>query len=330
VLRPSPEKWTWIVTGASGFVGATVPRALRMAGVLSGSIVTLGRKRPASCALEQFLEFDLRLGDPDRLTQALAHFGPLAVIHAAGLTPPADPKTMYSTNTRGTACLLEALRRHRAASRVVLAGSAAELGPVPDDQLPACEQTPCRPIDSYGLSKWSSSRLGVSSSVSGRMEVMVGRLFNPIGPGMPTGQVFGRIARDLATRPGQIVELTVGNLGASRDFFDVRDAGGALVTLVQEGKPGQVYHVASGRPHTVAEGLGHLIRLSGRHVTVRSPADPPRLGPASSWASINRILEETSWRPRFSFEQSLQDIWAEVSERHVVDNHNGGGPRRVA
>ena len=280
--------------------------------------------------MDRFLEFDLSFHSAKTLSDVLAPLGPLAVIHAAGRTPPADAPAMFSTNTRGTACLLEAIQLLQTSARMVLVGSAAELGPVPVDQLPAHELTPCRPVDSYGLSKWSSTRLGLSASNPGRLEVMVGRLFNPIGPAVPTSQVFGRLARELSMPRMGVAEMVLGNLGASRDFFDVRDAASALITLIHEGKHGQLYHIGSGTPHTVAEGLGHLIRLSGRSVSIRGAGDPPRQGPSSSWASISRVLNETSWRPRISFEQSLKDLWDDVSLRQALRDSPQAEPRQVA
>ena len=85
---------------------------------------------------------------------------PDVVLHAAGRTPPADPHQLYRANTRATVHLLDALRSAGRPVRVVLAGSAAELGLVAVEHLPVTEDHPCRPADAYGLSKWFASRAG--------------------------------------------------------------------------------------------------------------------------------------------------------------------------
>jgi nucleoside-diphosphate-sugar epimerase len=317
---------TWIVTGASGFVGSAVLRTLESESPRNPTILALARLRPPDWPAEQFLAADLSTIDPSALAQRLSPYGPLAVVHAAGRTPPADPRSLFLANTRGTDCLLQALALHSEPSRVVLVGSAAELGPVPADRLPSDEQTPCRPTDSYSLCKWAATQLGLADRQSDRLSVMVGRLFNPIGPGLPASQVFGRLAARMAEAPEGLVELTVGNLQAARDFFDVRDAAEALIALVREGRPGRLYHIGSGRSHSVGAGLGHLIRTSGLGVLLHETAVLGRSGPSDSCAAIDRIVAETSWRPRIPFEQSLDDLWAETLER----SGRATQPRRVA
>ena len=42
--------------------------------------------------------------------------------------------------------------------RVVLSGSAAELGPVDAADLPVNESYACDPVDAYGRSKWLATR----------------------------------------------------------------------------------------------------------------------------------------------------------------------------
>ncbi len=132
-------------------------------------------------------------------------------------------------------------------------------------------------------------------------------------PRLPASQAFGRFAARLAGSGADPLRLDVAGLEGRRDFVDIRDAAAAIVAVARSGRPGQVYHVGSGRSRTIGEGLDLLIRLSGRSVQV-IPAGTGR-GPADSRADIRRIVEQTGWSPRIDFEQSLFDLWAEVSNR---------------
>jgi nucleoside-diphosphate-sugar epimerase len=195
----------------------------------------------------------------------------------------------------------------------VLVGSAAELGPVPVQSLPVGEDYPCRPRDPYGLSKWLATSAGLAASPP--LEVAIARVFNPVGPGLPTSQALGRFAQALATGSGPI-RLTVGDLDARRDFIDVRDVARAVIALVRDGHPGRVYHVGSGRSQRVGDGLDWLISASGREVRVE--VDPGRLrspGPADSRADIRRIAEEVGWSSEISWEASLRDLWKDAVEK---------------
>ena len=193
--------------------------------------------------------------------------------------------------------------------RVTLAGSAAELGPVPPADLPVDESYPCNPTEPYGRSKWLATVAGLAERPP--LEVMVGRVFNPVGPGPPRRpRPSASSPRSSALRTADPLPLVTGNLEARRDFIDVRDAARALVAVALRGQPGTVYHVGTGTSRPVGEGLDRLIRLSGRSVKVCvDPRRQARKGPTDSRADIRRIEAHTGWSPCISFEQSLEDLW---------------------
>jgi GDP-4-dehydro-6-deoxy-D-mannose reductase len=142
----------------------------------------------------------------------------------------------------------------------------------------------------------------------------VGRVFNPIGPGLPPSQALGRFASLLAEATGP-VHLAVGDLDARRDFVDVRDIASGLFGLALRGRPGEVYHLGTGQSHAVREGLDRLIALSGREVTIEVDPNLARSrGPSDSRADIRKVVEEVGWSPRIAWEQSLADLWLAASE----------------
>jgi nucleoside-diphosphate-sugar epimerase len=296
----------WLVTGGSGFLGRHV---LSCAAPIEAEVVVLGRRCPEGWSPSAFLRADLE--DDQDVARAIATARPDVVLHAAGLTPPAAPDRLYRANTLATLLLLEALRTLGRPVRIVLAGSAAELGPVPVESLPVGEDYPCRPADAYGLSKW----LATTAALAARppLEIVVARLFNVIGPGLSPNQAFGSFAARIAGADGDPVHLTVGDLDARRDFLDVRDAAEAMISLALRGRPAQVYHVGTGRSRRVGDGLAQLIRLSGRavQVSVRPPRAEGR-GPSDSRAEIRKIIAHTGWTPRVSWDQSLADLWSEA------------------
>jgi GDP-4-dehydro-6-deoxy-D-mannose reductase len=140
------------------------------------------------------------------------------------------------------------------------------------------------------------------------VEVIIARVFNPIGPGTPDNHALGRFAAELA-RP-EVESLTVGSLEPRRDFVDVRDVARALVALADRGMGGTIYHVGTGNSHRVVDGLNHLLRRCDRRVAVvQDPKLAANPGPLDSRAAIARIVEHTGWRPEISWEQSLNDLW---------------------
>src|SRR5689334_22861460 len=134
----------WLVTGGNGFLGRRVLEALasREAGTPGSEtqIILLGRHRPVNGTEHGFVEADLN--DPEGLREALQGIEPDFVIHTAGKTRPANDEELYRANFWSTTHLLGALRRIGKPMRIVLAGSAAELGPVEEARLPVDESYP--------------------------------------------------------------------------------------------------------------------------------------------------------------------------------------------
>ncbi len=221
----------WMVTGATGFLGRHVLSALGTR--VDARVVALGRRRHEPWDSGEFVTADL--DDLPALTRAVAAIQPDCVIHAAGRTPPGTAESFYRSNTLATLHLLDALKTLARPVRVVLAGSAAELGPVPVEDLPVGEDQECHPHEAYGLSKWLATCAGLAARPP--VEVMVGRIFNPIGPGLSTSQAFGRFAAELADPSTSA--LVVGDLEARRDFVDIRDVAQALVALAEQGRAGK-------------------------------------------------------------------------------------------
>jgi GDP-4-dehydro-6-deoxy-D-mannose reductase len=246
---------------------------------------------------------------PEEITSAIEAIRPDRVIHAAGRTPPATRDELLRSNAWGTLRLLEALISARSSARLVITGSAAELGRVGEEHLPVGEDYPPQPSDDYGFSKWAATH--AAQTLFRRIDVVIARIFNPVGPGQPKTQALGAFASELAAGA---TSLFVGDLEARRDFVDVRDVARALVILGQAGGRGRVYHVGTGQSHRVGDALEHFLKCVGRTVEIRID---PRLasapGPRNSRADIRRITAETSWRPQIVWERSLDDLWKEAT-----------------
>ncbi len=320
----------WLVTGGSGFVGRHVLETLS-ADLAGGSdpdaeIIVLGRNRPPNGPGYRFIQAELN--DPEGLRQALRGLAPDYVIHTAGKTPPAPDEDLYRANFWSTTRLLGALRALDRPMRIVLTGSAAELGPVAEARLPVGEDYAADPVEAYGRSKLLATRSGLAERPP--LEVVAARVFNVIGPGLPATQAFGAFAARLAEPGPDPLDLPVGRLDTRRDFVDVRDVARALIALARHGRSARVYHVGTGESCAIGEGLALLIASSGRSVVEREdPALLRRPGPGDSRAAIARIVAETGWQPRIAFEKSLLDLWREVSGRQPVKSCARPRPREA-
>lgn len=285
-----------LLFGASGFLGGQVRAALAEDPAV-GELICPGRDR-----------FDLVGGDLFGLTELLRATAPDAVVSCVGALGGSDEQ-LVRANTLAAAKLLEAVAAAVPAARLVRLGSAGEYGAVPRGHAVA-EDDRTEPVGAYGVSHLAGTRL---FALAGRVDAVSLRVFNPIGAGQPAGTVLGRAAQRireaLATgAPG----ITLGPLGAYRDFVDVRDVAALVRAVVVAPLVGsRVYNAGSGRAVTVREAVGLLAGQAGYTGTVREAGAGPRRSAAVDWirADITRAGAELGWRPAYDLNASIKSIW---------------------
>lgn len=272
-----------LVTGATGFIGRHLVARLAADGWAVTRAVRCAARAGAAAPGCATLELGPSPWGPEVLARALADSSPEVVFHLAGTARAASPAELYGANVGLAADLLEAVcagpdaRRPRA--RVVLAGSAAEYGEVAPETLPVAEHHPCAPTTDYGISKYAQTLAGLARARRG-LDVVVARIFNPVGPGMPGHLALASFVRQI--REGVDV-LRVGDLDVERDFIDVAEAARLIAALgaaepVRGDRPGGVvWNVCSGRAFRLGALMEELVRLDGRPVAIAT--DPARLRP---------------------------------------------------
>lgn len=147
---PSPAR-RCLITGATGFIGGRLARALAGRG---WNVSALARATSDRSALDdvkvRWIVGDVN--DPTGLAEAVR--GQEIVFHCAGLTKALDVAALYRVNGEGTRNVLEACA---AASpppgRIVVLSSQAAAGPSLPDGRPRAESDPAEPISDYGRSK---------------------------------------------------------------------------------------------------------------------------------------------------------------------------------
>jgi GDP-4-dehydro-6-deoxy-D-mannose reductase len=256
---------------------------------------------------------DLR--NPGGVEALLRQVQPNCIFHlAAQSSVPAsfeDPWDTLENNIRAELNLLEAVRRSGRNVRVLVVGSNEEYGAPNAGELPQTEDSPLRPNNPYAVSKVAQDLLGLQYYLAHKVPVVRVRPYNHTGPGQSPRFVVPSFAQQIARIEAGLQEpaLKVGNLDASRDFTDVRDIVRAYHLAVTQGKAGEVYNLASGRPQSVRGLLEKLLSYS--RPDIRVERDPSRYRPVDVpvvYGSAEKFHRRTGWQPGIPFEQTLQDI----------------------
>lgn len=243
-----------LLTGGTGFIGRYVLSELSARGY---NVWSLGRKRPASVPPDQHLTL-LNPCDGRAIRDSMEHIQPDVVVHLAAATT-GTPKEMYAVNTVFAHNLLEAAAAACRAPRVFLAGSAAECGPVSEDDLPVTEDCRPAPEDTYGISKLAQTFYGLARVKSGQ-SVVVGRFFNVIGAGMPEHLALGAFLAQIARMGREGGNLITGDLDVERDFVEAADVAQLVVALVGRTDVTGVVNICTGQPTSLRLLVDELVR----------------------------------------------------------------------
>ena len=245
-----------LVTGATGFVGAAVARALIREGWEVRALARKGsdRRNVQHLPLE-VVEGDL--ADRASLDRALAECQALFHVAADYRLGAFDPRQLYQTNVEGTRNILEA--SHQAGiRRVVYTSSVATVG-IPRDGSPGNEDTPVGVADMVGhykRSKFLAEQVVREAALAG-MSVVIVNPSTPIGPGdvkpTPTGQL--------------VLDAAAGRMPAYVDtglnIVHVDDVAAGHLLAFHRGRPGERY-ILGGQDLTLRQILIEIARLVGR------------------------------------------------------------------
>ncbi|MCY3797390.1 MAG: GDP-mannose 4,6-dehydratase [Chloroflexi bacterium] len=310
-----------LITGAGGFVGrhlsahigSAQPRAR-----LTGATLMSGETVHES--VNDVYRIDLK--DYSNVRQLLANCRPDAIYHLAAqaFVPRSfeDPWETLENNIRAQLNLIQACLELDIRPRILIVSSAEIYGASEPEQLPLNEDTAIRPTNPYSVSKVAQDMLGMQYFLSHNLPIMRARPFNHIGPGQNERFVAPAMARQIASiEQGQTeAVIYVGNLESKRDFTDVRDIVRAYHIIVEKGKPGEAYNIASGVAHSIRHLLDALLGLTETKIEIRvdrarlRPVDVPEIRGDSS-----KLHRHTGWQPALTFEQTLQDVLADWRQR---------------
>ncbi len=281
-----------IVTGAAGFIGGHVARAL----AADYEVIGVGRGTPREeISLAALLDLTPRLS---------------LVVHCAGGASVArsvqGPLEDFDKTVPPLVQMLELIRAHAPTARLVLMSSAAVYGAA--TQFPTPEDSAFAPISPYGVHKRISEELCLSWARSYGVSCAIVRLFSVYGAGLRKQLLWDACKK---ARRGERGFMGTGD--ELRDWLHVSDATRLIVlasTLASTQAP--ILNGASGQGTSVRD----IVTQVFRHFAVAAPefsgmcpqGDPPRY-----LADIARA-RAAGWSPTIAITDGINEYvkWFEA------------------
>ncbi|MEK6420534.1 MAG: NAD-dependent epimerase/dehydratase family protein [Burkholderia gladioli] len=293
---------TYLVTGASGFIGCALVTGLRRRG---HAVRRAGRNPRRN-------DTDIQLALPANMASWQAALDRVdGVFHLAWSTVPGSadhaPLTDLNTNVAGTIALLEALKSRPHIPLVTVSSGGTVYGT--PDFTPISESHPLRPKGVYGASKVAAEHYALAYQRQFDLDVRIMRLSNPFGPGQNVNGQLGA-ATVFAWKALRQEEITIwGDGSVVRDFIYIDDTVDALIAMM--GAPrqalaqcGSVLNIGSGKGVSLRHIVGTIECALDRRVKVRyQPAR--RFDVPTNVLDVSLAESVLGWRPRTAFADGM-------------------------
>jgi GDP-4-dehydro-6-deoxy-D-mannose reductase len=309
-----------LITGISGFAGSHFARLLLRETPWTLIAVSRSTQGERDNARINWWQADLR--DGDVVHRLIRHERPDVVVHmAAQASVPTSwqkPWETYQDNIQSQLNLFEAINTANLTPRIIVVSSNEVYGRAESAQeLPYKETHSLRPNNPYAVSKVTQDMMALQYRLSHKLDVVVARPFNHVGPNQSSKFVVADFANQIAQIEQGLREpvMRLGNMEAQRDFTDVRDVARAYLALIKGANSGQIYNVCSGVPRSIQSILNTLFTLSP--VRIKQETDPNKfrkIDTPVSYGDATKLRQDTGWEPVIPFEQTLSetlDYWRE-------------------
>ncbi len=294
-----------LVTGGAGFIGSHIVDFLISNGHEVAVVDNLSSGKKENIPEKAtFYELDIRTG----CEPAFEEFRPEAVVHQAAQMDVrrsvAEPDFDADVNILGTVRLLQNCVRHGVSKFLFASTGGAVYGE--QDDFPATEDHPQRPISPYGVSKLSGERYLFYFNAEYGLPYVALRYANVYGPRQdPHGEagvvaIFsGKLAR------GETSTIN-GSGEQTRDYVYVKDVARANLLALENDIPSGAYNIGTGVETSVNELYELLREGAGKDL-------PPEHGPAKPGEQMRSCVDPAlaeralGWRPAVEISSGLKE-----------------------
>lgn len=318
-----------LVTGAAGFIGSQLCRAIVTRGDMAvgvdnfdpfySRVVKTANLQRIGTARFECVEADIC--DAERMRQLCERVRPTTIIHLAalaGVRPSiAEPARYTQVNVRGLISMLEAARA-AGCQRFIFASSSSVYGNSP--KVPFAEADPVdEPISPYAATKRAGELICQTYARLYDLRIAALRFFTVYGPAQRPDLAISKFMRLIDA--GEAVPM-FGDGSTSRDYTYIDDViAGVLAAHDLLANPQQtlphasqsqgffrIYNLGGAHPVSLTELIDSIAQVVGKPARIK-PC-PLQCGDVQrTWADLARSEAELGYRPQTPFHVGLQHQW---------------------
>src|SRR3989344_1233914 len=308
---------TVLVTGAAGFIGSNLTKALlekgyRVAGVDNFDDTYDVRFKESNIAPfadnANFVLHRVDIRDLPELTAVFVKEKPSYVVHLAAKADTRKavdaPRLYTSVNIDGTLNILELCREYPV-ENLVVASSSSVYGN--SSQVPFTEDQPAgQPISPYGATKRATELLAHTYHHNFKMNITCLRYFNAVGENNRPNMVPYIWAEKLLK--GEEIEIS-GDGSRRRDYTYVGDIVRGTILAMEKPLGFEILNLGNNTPASLNELLAIFEKILNIKAKVKSrPSTKPSV--EVTYADVSKAKKLLDWEPTTSLEEGITRLVA--------------------
>jgi len=297
-----------LITGGAGFIGSEFVRQA----VKKASQVVVIDKLTYAGDLERLKEvwnsisfYKADITNSEFVEYIFDKEKPNVVIHFAAESHVdrsiLNPEDFLKSNILGTYTLLEVSRRY--SIKLFINISTDEVYGELGETGKFTEETPLKPNSPYSVSKASADMLGRAYFRTYGLPVITVRPSNNYGPWQYPEKLIPVVI--IKALQNEFVPVYGKGLNV-REWLYVEDCAEAIFAIIEKGKPGEIYNVASGEERRNIEVVKAILDLLGKsYDLIKFVEDRPGHDFRYSM-DFSKVMKECGWKPKTKFEEGLE------------------------
>ena len=299
----------FLIIGGLGFIGSHLTESLTKndhnVEILTK---TLSKKSNVNILDKKIKIKKIDITNFKKLGQCIEQFKPNVIIHLAGNTSHSksfeEPLKDVDSNAKSTLFMLEKIRELDLKCKFLLGSTFIVIGK--PKKLPIDENTPCNPTTIYGTNRLASEYFcKIYHDVYG-LDTNIFRITNSYGPReqvIPTKNAVNFLIYEAFHKK----EISIYNNGNFfRDFIYVDDVISGINTILEKGKPGELYWISSGKRTWFYEFGNILEKTTGCKVKYSETPTYTKKVDVGNFVVNNSKLCKLGWTPKISIDVGIK------------------------